>query len=432
MFHQGVTCSDCHEPHSQKLRAPGNGTCLQCHSAEVYDTERHHFHMPQGKGAQCAGCHMPTTNFMVVHARHDHSIRIPRPDLSVKLGTPNACNSCHENKTAAWATAQMTKWYGKEWLSGWHFGETLADAWQGKPIGTDLIGVAASPQVPDIARATATTLLANYLDPTVGVVLPRLLSDPSPLVRRAALSISEVGPPADRLRLAGKLLSDPVLGVRIEAARVLSVTPRSSLSAEQQMTLDKALDEYVAAARASAEHPQSSVNLGLLYLAMGQFDKAEQSYQRAIKLDPDYSAGYVNLADLYRQQEKSDKAEATLLAARQALGDSAAVEHSLGLLYVRNRQLPLALPALAKATKLEPDNARYGYVYAVALDANGESARAIRTLEGVNARHPYDRDVLIGLVQYNKAAGNLNAATAYARKLLEVEPRYGTLQQIMQ
>ncbi len=432
MFHQGVTCSDCHEPHSLKLRAPGNQTCLQCHSADAYNTEKHHFHSPQGKGAECAGCHMPTTNFMVVHARHDHSIRIPRPDLSMKLNTPNACNNCHANRNAAWATAQITRWYGKDWLSGWHFGETLSDAQQGKPVGQDLIAVAASPQVADIARATATALLPDYLDPTVGVVLPRLLSDQSPMVRRAALSIVAAVPPTDRLHMAEKLLSDPVLAVRIEAARVLSVLPRDSFTPNQQQMLDKGIAEYVEAARASAEHPQSSVNLGLLYLGVGQFDKAEQAYLQAIKLDPAYAVAYVNLADLYRQQQLNDKAEATLIAARTALGDNAAVEHALGLHYVRARQMPQALQALAKAVQLAPDNARYGYVYAVALDANGEATRAIRTLQDVHARHPYDRDVLIGLVQYNKAAGNVKGATAYARKLLEIEPRYGSLEQILQ
>jgi len=432
MFEHGVTCSDCHEPHSLKLRAPGNQACLQCHSPDAYDTQKHHFHSPESKGAQCAGCHMPTTNFMVVHARHDHSIRIPRPDLSMKLHTPNACNNCHANRSAAWATDQMTRWYGKDWLSRWHFGETLSDAQLGKPIGQDLIAIAVAPQVADIARATATSLLPSHLEPTVAVALPRLLADKSPLVRRAALLTVELAPPAERWRMAEALLSDSVLAVRIEAARVLSVAPRESLTPKQQQLLDRGISEYVEAARASAEHPQSSVNLGLLYLGLGQFDKAEQAYLRAIKLEPTYAAAYINLADLYRQQQLDDRAESTLLAAHALLGDNAAVEHSLGLLYVRTRRMTLALPALAKAAQLEPDNARFGYVFAVALASNGESARAIRTLQDVLAKHPYDRDVLMGLVQYNKAAGNVTAASAYARRLLEVEPRYGTVEQIMQ
>src|SRR6185436_5135828 len=32
MYRAGVTCSDCHEPHSLKLRADGNALCSRCHA----------------------------------------------------------------------------------------------------------------------------------------------------------------------------------------------------------------------------------------------------------------------------------------------------------------------------------------------------------------------------------------------------------------
>ena len=433
MFHKGVTCSDCHEPHSLKLRVPGNQTCLQCHKADRYNSEKHHFHSLQSKGAACAACHMPTTNFMVVHARHDHSIRIPRPDLSLKLKTPNACNQCHADKSPAWANAKMEKWYGKDWSPGWHFGETLFDANQGQPqAGQDLAAVALSPKIADIARATATSLLPNYLDPTTGLILPKLLADKSPLVRREALGVVDRLPPEQRWKIAGSLLSDPILAVRIEAARVLTVVPRETLTPDQLQSLDKSVQEYIGAVLSSAEHPQSHVNLGLLYQGLGDNDKAENAYRQALTLDPTYVIAYVNLADLYRARQQDDKAEAILLAARAAVGDNADVEHALGLQYVRSQQLPKALESLAKAARLQPENARYAYVYAVALNGNGESEHSIRILEDVHAKFPYDRDVLFALVSYNKAMGNMPAATAYANKLVEMDPRYGSVDQIMQ
>ena len=98
MFHRGVTCSDCHDPHSLKLRAPGYQVCLGCHAAHKYAAPTHHFHQPGSRGADCIGCHMPTTTYMVVDPRHDHSLRVPRPDLSVKLGVPNACTRCHAGR----------------------------------------------------------------------------------------------------------------------------------------------------------------------------------------------------------------------------------------------------------------------------------------------------------------------------------------------
>ena len=114
MYASGVTCSDCHNPHSGKLRAEGNARLRDLSSAEQVRHAAHHHHKPGSAGAACVACHMPTTTYMVVDPRHDHSLRVPRPDLSVKLGTPNACNGCHTNRDARWAAAQVKQWYGHE------------------------------------------------------------------------------------------------------------------------------------------------------------------------------------------------------------------------------------------------------------------------------------------------------------------------------
>jgi predicted CXXCH cytochrome family protein len=120
MYEDGVRCVDCHNAHTLKLKAEGNGLCVQCHSEradrrfpklvlKVYDTPAHHFHKENSEGARCVNCHMPAKNYMVIDARRDHSFRIPRPDLSVKINVPNACNMCHKDKTASWAAGAIAK-----------------------------------------------------------------------------------------------------------------------------------------------------------------------------------------------------------------------------------------------------------------------------------------------------------------------------------
>src|SRR5262249_47715153 len=137
MYQQGVRCTDCHDPHSAKPRAAGNALCTRCHATpgdprfptagtKTYDATTHHFHRAGSAGAQCVNCHMQAKNYMIVHARRDHSLRIPRPDLSVKLGTPNACNACHENRSAEWALAAIDKWYGSATARRPHYGEAIA------------------------------------------------------------------------------------------------------------------------------------------------------------------------------------------------------------------------------------------------------------------------------------------------------------------
>jgi hypothetical protein len=105
MFHQGVTCTDCHDPHRSTIAPPVDDVCARCHTPSRFATETHTHHKTGSPGASCVNCHMPTRDYMVVHARHDHSIRIPRPDVSVALGTPNACTGCHVKESDQWAAA---------------------------------------------------------------------------------------------------------------------------------------------------------------------------------------------------------------------------------------------------------------------------------------------------------------------------------------
>jgi hypothetical protein len=137
MYENGARCTDCHEAHTLKLKARDNEVCMQCHSGagnprfatlkhKSYDTPEHHFHKPGSPGALCINCHMPVKNYMQVQARPDHSLRVPRPDLSVRIGTPNACNGCHREKSAAFAAETVARWYGKERRREAHFGDVFA------------------------------------------------------------------------------------------------------------------------------------------------------------------------------------------------------------------------------------------------------------------------------------------------------------------
>ena len=190
MHQRGVTCMDCHEPHASKLRAEGNALCLRCHQAAAFDTEKHHFHKAGTAGAQCVECHMPARNYMVVDARRDHAIRVPRPDLSLSLGSPNACTQCHAGRDAGWAAAAMDRWYGKAWRDRPQFGTALhAGATQGAKSLPALLALAGDPAFPPIVRASAATLAGPYVRPQHLPAARRLLGDFDPGVRIAALGL---------------------------------------------------------------------------------------------------------------------------------------------------------------------------------------------------------------------------------------------------
>lgn len=418
MYRAGVTCSDCHNPHSLQLRAPGNGVCTQCHLAAKFDTAAHHFHPPSSSGGQCVACHMPAKTYMVVDPRHDHSMRIPRPDLSVQLGVPNPCTQCHVPRTDAWAAAQLTKWYGHSPTGFQNFAAALHAGRSGAPSAERLLSqLADDVSAPPIARATALLNLRQYLSPASLPVLQRALQQDEPLLRVAAVQALEAVPPQQRKSLAWHLLTAPLRAVRVLAARWLAATPRRQLTADEHALLTQAIEAYIATQMVNAERPEAQLNLALIYADGGQFKAAEAAYRSALHRQPSFVPAYINLADLYRMQGKEVEGEHTLRQALIVAPRNAEVHYALGLSLIRQQRRTEAVDALAQAAALRPNNYRYSYVYAVALHAIGKPQQAIQTLEEAHQRHPAARDIIAALITYHREQGNMAAAHAYVAKL---------------
>ena len=423
MYDAGVTCSDCHEPHSLQLKAAGNGVCLQCHSADKFESESHYFHKPGSEGSRCAACHMPPKTYMVVDPRHDHSFRVPRPDLSVTLGTPNACTNCHVDQSADWAAKQVRDWYSTQPRGYQRYAEAFTAARNSQPdAGMTLANTVRDTMTPDIARATALAELGSYLGRSTLDAVVQGLAEDDPHMRVAALQALESAPLDIRVQLAFRALADPVRAVRIEAARVLAALPMGDLSAEQQSQLEKGQEEYIEAQLAMAERPEAQVNLGNLYADRGETGSAIDAYRTAIELNAAFAPAYVNQADLLRSQGDEEKAEELLRQAVAVIPENGDVHHALGLSLVRQKQTAEAIERLEQAAKLSPDNARYVYVFAVALNSTGKTEQAIMVLQGAHNRFPNNTDILSALVAFHRDNGNTNAAQSYADKLHSLSP----------
>ena len=418
MFQAGVTCTDCHDAHSLRLKADGDLVCAQCHPVQRYATKTHHHHQPGTEGASCIGCHMPRRLYMVNDARADHSLRIPRPDLSLKLGTPNACNQCHQDQPVQWAADAMTEWYGEASAGQPHYGEALQAGRTGAPdAAARLLALAVDSEQPGIARATALDLLSRYPEQSQLKPVTRQLSDPDPLVRQAAVRWLEVTEPRTRYQLGMPMLDDPVRTVRLETARTLAPLTRLGLPDAKAQRLNTALDAYRDAQLVSAERPESHLNMGLAAMQQGKLPLARKDSLAALRLDPSFVPAYANLADIYRALGADAEGEQTLKAGLEIAPDNADLHHALGLLHIRAKRLDSAVAELGRAAKLAPDNSRYGYVYALALKETGDVGAALEVLTDAYQRSPSDRDTLIALVTINRDTGNLVDARSYAQAL---------------
>ena len=420
MYAAGVTCSDCHDPHSLRLRAEGNALCTRCHVAERYDTPSHHFHQPSSDGAQCVACHMPPKTYMEVDPRRDHSLRVPRPDLSRDLGTPNACNRCHADRKADWAAATVERWYGPRERPPDPAVAILGGRAADPAAFAPLVGLAGDTSRPSILRATALSLLGGYVRVGAAAALAAGLEDRDPLVRMGALEGLGSLPAATVLRLAYGLLDDPRRAIRIDAARRLASVPRELTTPEQADAITRGVGEYEQVRRANADEAGSWVDLGDLYAARGRVGDAEAAYRTALAIDTTNVAAYVNLADLQRRLGRDDVGEEVLKEARAVLPDAPEIHHAVGLLRVRQGDLAGALPWLERAAT-DSGEARFAYVYGVALASNGTVERGVRVLEHALRAHPHDRDLLTALATYSEELGRIDEALRYAEHLALVD-----------
>ena len=423
MFASGVTCSDCHDPHSAALRAPGDGVCLQCHTPAKYTSASHHHHEKASSPVSCASCHMPERTYMVIDHRHDHSFRIPRPDLSAKQDTPNACNDCHSDKSAQWAASAIETWFGPRREGFQTYAPAFHAAWTQLPDAEKLLSeVASDGNAPAVARASALIELAAYLSPANLNLARQGLADIDPMVRMAALDMLGRVPANQLWPIVSPLLSDPVQGVRIRAVAMLAAVPSASQPEADRERFDRAAAEFIAAQRLNADRPEARVTLANFLMQRGQATEAEAEYKAARRLNPQFAPAAINLADLYRSLGREDDGVAVLRDAVATTPQDAGLRYAVGLALVRQKKQDDALAELKRAVELAPDQAHYSYVYAVGLHSAGRIDEAIAALKDNLTKHPMDRESLLALVSFYRDSGNIASALEYAQRLAQISP----------
>ncbi len=433
MHQAGVVCSNCHEPHSANLRAPGNAVCAQCHMPASYDTPKHHFHEADSTGASCVECHMPETTYMGVDPRRDHSIRIPRPDLSVVMGTPNACNQCHTDKDANWALNSLRD-------QGVNFRDTsshmarsfaLLDQGDGRAIPS-LAQLANDPDAAPIWRASAMEALGGVGGREATQTMAALLYDDDSIIRTSTVRSLQFMSLPQRYQLLTPLLEDPILAVRMEVASSLAGVPLDQIPPAESKKLEKLFKEYVSVLQEHADMPSILLQLGLFYNNRGDAPSAESSYREALALNKQLLPAYLNLADLLRSQGRDDEARVLLLQALDVAPDNGNTLHALGLLETRSGSTDQALEYLGKAAAVETMGIRHRFVYGIALHDLGKPTEAVKELQKLLQQVPGNEQVLLALANYNAELGNKAQARNYAQQLVRGNPDNSNYKQLLQ
>jgi predicted CXXCH cytochrome family protein len=493
MYSKGVGCTNCHEPHSLALRFTGNRLCSQCHSPAIYDTVRHHFHPDSSKpGTQCVECHFPQSTYMIVDPRRDHSIRKPSPELTMKTGVPNACTQCHQDRkkgeTLEWAHEHVERWYGTLRHShvGYsafspiseHYSLAIAAGRRGNPKALPLLTAVVQNKTQrdhrDIIRASALSLFGRLAVPepstsptaaSQAVLMIESLNDPSPLVRLAAVEAFFFQPAEVKLQYLPAKLSDPLLAIRLESARVLAEVSDRLPNDTAKKAFASVAVEYAQAQQASNDQAASHLNLAIFEHdretsrrqqverwfhatiqdiqrrgganVRASLEEASNTrndylrrltakplelYRQSLRVDPEFIPSRINLALLHHERGEAKEAEEQFREVLRLDPEHGETAYSLGLLLSELERWDEAGDILRKAADLRPENTRIRYNLALLLMQQEKHTEARQELETVLVIEPDNISFLHALAILHLQTENQNEANRIIDRLLKLEP----------
>ncbi|MDO6426104.1 ammonia-forming cytochrome c nitrite reductase subunit c552 [Thalassotalea sp. 1_MG-2023] len=375
MYQAGVNCLDCHDAHTMKIKVKGNGLCLQCHSSQVYQQPAHLIHKTGSDGSLCVDCHMPNTRYMTVDDRRDHSLKIPRPELTIKYKTPNACNTCHQDKSPEWSLKQITAHYPrKNQLSENEKRYIELQAQQRLPLEQHK-AIINDNTLTEIHRASAILLLPNSTERLSDEIIAPWVKSPLPLIRFATAQIGYLLTPKDRNKTYIKLLSDEFKAVRVQAAQHLLYLADTA-SAEFKL----ALGELMTANDITKWRGEGWLNESFIQLQLNQVQPSITSLKQAIKIEPYLESSYIALADIYRTLNEMDKEHSVLQKGIKANPKSGQLQYSYALSLIRALKHSKAIEFLEKAKNSSPNTMLFAYTYWLALDNLNNTQTALDLL----------------------------------------------------
>ena len=285
-----------------------------------------------------------------------------------------------------------------------------------------LLAAVAADRIPRVRPRERTDRSCACLSPSNGNLAREGLLDPDPMVRIGTLDMLENVPASQIWPLVSPLLTDPSRGVRIRAASLLAGY-RSRTSQPPTAKSSRTRRPNLSMLNASTRIVRNCARRSEVFLQnVAVLPMREAEYKAALRLSPQYVPAAINLSDLYRSLGRDGDSEKVLRAAIVAAPQDPGLHYSLGLALVRLKRADEALDELRKATELDAGQARYAYVYAVALHSAGLGNEAMATLKENFVRHPNDRDTLLALIGFSRESGDINSALDYAERLQQIAP----------
>ncbi|TBN04685.1 tetratricopeptide repeat protein [Hyunsoonleella flava] len=421
MYQNNVTCTNCHNPHSLKLRFEGNMLCAQCHDTKVYDVPSHHFHETASEGSKCINCHMAGKIYMGNDYRRDHSFRIPRPDLSLKYGTPNACTQCHTDKDDTWAWEKYKETHGTP--KNKHFSELLAPGLKGDPHGFEkLLELSKDTIYPEISRASAVRAMEGYLNENAIDNMLAFLNDESPLVRGATIDALNDINSADYANYFLPLLKDEKRTVRVKAFLAIAGLNEFQIPEAYKDVYKKVEKEFNTHLDVTSDFTGGRAKKALYFIKKGDLVNAIKWYEKALEIDDMNNMIRTNLANLYYRNDDIKNAEKAFKTIIKQEPEFAQTYYSYALLLAEQNRVEEAIQQMDLAIKRMPENIRFYYNLSLLHDKVNNLKKA-EQIASKGLKLDTNNEGLIYVLAYiYQKQGNIAKAKNMAERLVQLYP----------
>ncbi|MFB3902374.1 MAG: tetratricopeptide repeat protein [Acidobacteriota bacterium] len=424
-----LDCIKCHTSSGRyrfREREKANEACLPCHEDKVKTPSSHTHHPADSEGSICIRCHMPMTEFALMR-RSDHSMRPPSPAATIEFKSPNACNSCHSDKTPQWADRHVRLWHKRDYQAPLLKQARLVAAarqqdWSRLP---QMLEYLASQDREEIFVTSLIRLLVSCPDDRKWPVLLAALDDPSPLVRSAAATGLRGGVAAPEIREAlFRATGDDVRLVRIRAGMALAPYPADLIPEASRRQVEAAWNELEAALQTRPDDWAMNNLLGNFWLDRSQPHKARLAFERATRLRPDSSMSWVNLSIACARLSDNDAAESAL---RRALGidpNNSAAQFNLALLMAEKGQIDQAEKLLRDALKTDPSMPEAAYNLGALLAGKGDEAGALYWCRRAASLRPQEPRYGYTVAFYLREAGRMKETERVLQEIIRRHPEY--------
>lgn len=428
----GVTCLDCHNAHTGKIKLPleNNALCMQCHAvdnqrnAPVIDPVAHSFHQPESTGNRCVECHMAETTYMQRDPRRDHGFIIPDPLLNRELGIPDACSKCHADQSVDWNIEAWERWYGPNDKAGQRRERTraVALAYRGDESAVpDLLRLIPSEKASGW-RASLLSL-AHQLAPgseAVAAAARDLRDDPDPMIRAAA--VRALGDHSSSHALVREALKDPVRLVRLDAEWALST--ELATDSPERRELDAYLD-------VSIENPVALLRRGQDRFRRGRRDDGIADLRRAIALDPLSAPFPETLGLMLNATGRSAEAAILFEKAATLAPEDPIPPYYAALAWAEAGNSAKIESNLREAVRRDPAQSRAWYNLGLLLQQDGRTDEALAALATAERAGPRDADIPYAAATILFQSGRREEAVRAARRALAVDANYQPAAQLL-